>query len=104
MTASHLCQTTGPKLLAEEPHMKPREWAVANISASQTMSKVNTFLKSQSERQSLPWTRDLAETCWAPYPTYTDTSARAELLPEYLRLAEKWPGVFHRELSERTHV
>ena len=74
-------------------------WARETIASTLTCAKLNSQLKEDAETEELPWTVDIAEPVWRPYPIiYRDADRRA-LAPVYEALHGLYPEVFRRDLA-----
>lgn len=90
------------ELLSKADSMQPQLWARKNISSSRTTGKLNTFFKQEADRLRRPWTADLVEMCYRPYPTYVLQEDKEGLRSSYQDLHQVWPNVFGEDLIERS--
>jgi len=90
-------------LLESAPKLKPRQWAIENISCHQTLAKLNHFLKDRSTSEGQPWTQDLLPVAWSPYPTYLHEADRERMRPVYAELHRRYPSVFSSDLMDTSH-
>jgi glycosyltransferase involved in cell wall biosynthesis len=71
--------------------LKPRAWAVANISCFRSSEKLNSVLREHALRAGRPWTANIAARSNSPDSSYTNPEDAARLSPwneklrEYLR-------------------
>jgi hypothetical protein len=90
-------------LLEKSQSLKPAEWAAENISCHQTRMKVNEHLRTSALQRSLPWTIDLAQPHWRPYPTFSSAQERNQLKSAYDDLYSRFPAVFTKDLIDHSH-
>ena len=86
------------KLINVSGSLKPHEWAASNISCKQTIKKTNTLLQESALTRGLPWTEDLAEPHWRPYPTFANPADRIRFASIYEELHRRFPSVFGMNL------
>ena len=86
------------KLINVSGSLKPHEWAASNISCKQTIKKTNTLLQESALTRGLPWTEDLAEPHWRPYPTFANPADRIRIASIYEELHRRFPSVFGMNL------
>jgi glycosyltransferase involved in cell wall biosynthesis len=60
---------------------RPRQWALENISASQSSGKLNAILRDYCVEKGLPWTRDIVPMCWRYVPSYLNPEDEAAMQP-----------------------
>lgn len=80
-----------------------REWSTRNISCVETTRKINQRLKQDSLAEGLPWTSDIALSCYRPYSMLCNDEDRQQLLPAVEELHELSPKVFPRDMIEISH-
>lgn len=81
-------------LLKNGGKLRPREWALENISCEVTHRKVNDELKQLAAASGQPWTNDLRKPCFKPYPTFLDPSDFDALHEPSSDLTTRYPEVF----------
>ena len=114
---AHVNALTGMKLSASRPldrqlttllessaSIRPRQWAMENISCQVTLRKIESFLRMEALAAGRPWTSSLTPVCWAPYPTYLNVADREAMRPVYDRLHARYPGVFAKDLPDTSHL
>jgi len=62
--------------IARSTEFRPREWAIKNISFRASVAKLNAILREHALRENCPWSEDIAEFCWRPYPTLLKMNQR----------------------------
>jgi len=85
-------------LLVRAPDLRPREWAIAHISCQRTTEKLNAKLKTVTEAEERPWTKDLVLANWRPHPTFANQEDQEQLRFAYESLHLRFPTVFPLEL------
>ena len=80
---------------------RPREWALANISAPRTSARLNEILKTHALRTGRPWTTDIVPLCRRYVPRYLDEADRRRLQAGVKRLRLKHGIVLDEFVSER---
>lgn len=85
-------------LLGRAARLKPREWAVENISCQRTTEKLNSTLRQHRLAEGSPWTRDLVLANWRPHPTFARKADQLEMVPAYEELHRRFPSVFPADL------
>ena len=81
-------------LLENGGKLRPREWALENITCDVTHRKVNDELKQLANVLQQTWTADLCRPCFKPYPTFRDTSDFDALKDASSDLTARFPEVF----------
>lgn len=57
----------------EEPgDVRPREWALNNITCHAASAKLNAILRDYCRSHGQPWARDIVAMCWRPDPVYVE--------------------------------
>jgi glycosyltransferase involved in cell wall biosynthesis len=85
-------------LLQRAGDLRPREWAIENISCQQTTAKLNAALKAQAEAEARPWTHDLVLANWRPHPTFAHPAEQEQMRPAYEELHQRFSEVFPADL------
>lgn len=85
-------------LLASASSLRPREWAVENLSCHASHQKVNAQLREHAIREGRPWTRDIALPQWRPHPTFANRGEQESMRPAYDDLHRLAPKVFAADL------
>lgn len=85
-------------LLNEAKNLQPHVWAATHLACTESRSKLNALLKSESLRQGRPWTQDIAQPQWRPHPTFANEEEREALRPAYEELHRRFPKLFSETL------
>ncbi len=88
------------ELIAGAGLRRPREWAVEHLGYSAATKRLNSWLVERAHERGLPWTRDIAEHWWAPYPWVGHIADRERLTPAALDLHCRFPQTFPVDLLE----
>lgn len=88
------------RLIEDAPSRTPREWALAHIGSGRAEVKLNDWLKERAAERSLPWTTDIAQMSYAPYPRVESADACERLRPAFDALHRAFPKVFEADLFE----
>jgi glycosyltransferase involved in cell wall biosynthesis len=85
--------------LASGELLDPANWARENIAATKTLTALNQLLAEDAKSAALPWTRDLAQPAWHPYPMLFDPLDQEALDPTYAQLHDSYPDLFAADLA-----
>jgi glycosyltransferase involved in cell wall biosynthesis len=111
-SAAHINARTGmllrPGKIAEDlselmrlgPGLDSAAWAMENVSSQVTLEKIQAAIKTAAVGQGRPWTGDLAQPHWRPYPVLVHSEDRERLRPAYQELHERFPSVIPKDLLE----
>lgn len=85
-------------LHARAHELRPRQWAIENISCLRTTGKINAMIRAQAVAEGRPWTVDLAVANWRPHPTFASRPDQEAMSPAYAELNQRFPSVFPQDL------
>jgi glycosyltransferase involved in cell wall biosynthesis len=90
------------ELLDRAPGLRPREWAIENISCFQTAEKLNADIRDEVIANGGKWSRDIIVPQWRPYPTFINEADRDSQRPAYEELHRLFPNVFPFDLLDES--
>jgi glycosyltransferase involved in cell wall biosynthesis len=77
------------RLLATNPALAPRDWAIKHISCLISSARLNEILRNRSQQEGRPWTTDIAPLCWRHMPRHVDPAEGERLEQARLLLASE---------------
>jgi len=90
-------------LLERRGRLRPRAWALANISCVSSSDRLNASLRAHAAAAGRPWTRDLAPIyCQAFAPRYLHATDRDQLMPIAAEVRERFGIEFSLGSRART--
>jgi glycosyltransferase involved in cell wall biosynthesis len=85
-------------LLQRADGMRPRDWAIKNISGVQSWARLNAVLQRHAKEKQSPWNAGVVLPQWRPHPTFARAEDSEAMAPTYDDLHQRFPGVFPADL------